>query len=185
MEESGRGGAVLMLCGVVVSLAGFFFQAEDGIRDSSVTGVQTCALPIRSSAKRQRRKDLIGSSAGTGIWRLWLRLHRFRAGTSGSVRRRNSPIVGNAIAQMRADQIGNILGAVLERLYEKLSGCKLIFVRRILQQFRAFLSGGLVLLRRPAEAEMAERVFLIEEHAVKARILRIHSVSEHHLTQFT
>src|SRR5437764_8637854 len=32
------------------SLAGaisvFFFQAEDGIRDTSVTGVQTCALPI-------------------------------------------------------------------------------------------------------------------------------------------
>src|SRR5260370_9972886 len=27
----------------------FFFQAEDGIRDSSVTGVQTCALPICSS----------------------------------------------------------------------------------------------------------------------------------------
>src|SRR5260370_11503229 len=24
----------------------FFFQAEDGIRDASVTGVQTCALPI-------------------------------------------------------------------------------------------------------------------------------------------
>src|SRR5207237_1381127 len=27
----------------------FFFQAEDGIRDSSVTGVQTCALPICGS----------------------------------------------------------------------------------------------------------------------------------------
>src|SRR5882762_10757093 len=27
-------------------LSFFFFQAEDGIRDSSVTGVQTCALPI-------------------------------------------------------------------------------------------------------------------------------------------
>src|SRR6266478_6802078 len=26
--------------------AGFFFQAEDGIRDLTVTGVQTCALPI-------------------------------------------------------------------------------------------------------------------------------------------
>src|SRR5882762_1966401 len=25
---------------------GFFFQPEDGIRDASVTGVQTCALPI-------------------------------------------------------------------------------------------------------------------------------------------
>src|SRR5262244_179236 len=28
----------------------FFFQAEDGIRDWSVTGVQTCALPICGSA---------------------------------------------------------------------------------------------------------------------------------------
>src|SRR5437762_12676958 len=27
-------------------MCGFFFQAEDGIRDTSVTGVQTCALPI-------------------------------------------------------------------------------------------------------------------------------------------
>src|SRR6266542_5105199 len=26
----------------------FFFQAEDGIRDATVTGVQTCALPICS-----------------------------------------------------------------------------------------------------------------------------------------
>src|SRR2546429_2688690 len=26
--------------------ASFFFQAEDGIRDVAVTGVQTCALPI-------------------------------------------------------------------------------------------------------------------------------------------
>ena len=29
----------------------FFFQAEDGIRDWSVTGVQTCALPIKKSDK--------------------------------------------------------------------------------------------------------------------------------------
>src|SRR5438876_7915065 len=28
----------------------FFFQAEDGIRDGRVTGVQTCALPIWSSS---------------------------------------------------------------------------------------------------------------------------------------
>src|SRR2546430_9116535 len=27
----------------------FFFQAEDGIRDLTVTGVQTCALPISST----------------------------------------------------------------------------------------------------------------------------------------
>src|SRR5437764_11284356 len=29
----------------------FFFQAEDGIRDTSVTGVQTCALPIFHDAQ--------------------------------------------------------------------------------------------------------------------------------------
>src|SRR2546427_5375527 len=29
----------------------FFFQAEDGIRDLTVTGVQTCALPIYTSHK--------------------------------------------------------------------------------------------------------------------------------------
>src|SRR5699024_11755515 len=28
----------------------FFFQAEDGIRDRNVTGVQTCALPIFADA---------------------------------------------------------------------------------------------------------------------------------------
>src|SRR5260221_4634398 len=30
----------------------FFFQAEDGIRDHCVTGVQTCALPILALAAR-------------------------------------------------------------------------------------------------------------------------------------
>src|SRR5256886_5740917 len=32
----------------------FFFQAEDGIRDLTVTGVQTCALPIYCHAGRMR-----------------------------------------------------------------------------------------------------------------------------------
>ena len=35
---------VLLFCCFV-----FFFQAEDGIRDRDVTGVQTCALPNLSS----------------------------------------------------------------------------------------------------------------------------------------
>src|SRR6266566_1107460 len=49
----------------------FFFQAEDGIRDYKVTGVQTCALPIywqtagtmgdrRVRAKDLKPKDLVG-----------------------------------------------------------------------------------------------------------------------------
>src|SRR5258706_4077738 len=34
------------LCVADLRCVFFFFQAEDGIRDWSVTGVQTCALPI-------------------------------------------------------------------------------------------------------------------------------------------
>src|SRR5207253_3904377 len=33
----------------------FFFQAEDGIRDGHVTGVQTCALPISESRHTRGR----------------------------------------------------------------------------------------------------------------------------------
>ena len=48
---------VLFVC-VCLFVFVFFFQAEDGIRDIGVTGVQTCALPIF---------DLIFSSFPFGI----------------------------------------------------------------------------------------------------------------------
>src|SRR3989454_4102271 len=35
----------------------FFFQAEDGIRDYKVTGVQTCALPIYRESRRLEREE--------------------------------------------------------------------------------------------------------------------------------
>src|SRR5256885_16291696 len=62
----------------------FFFQAEDGIRDYKVTGVQTCALPIYAAERLvvpgvlarldqgrnvnnfQRRGEEIGRGAGGG-----------------------------------------------------------------------------------------------------------------------
>src|SRR5258706_7532787 len=37
----------------------FFFQAEDGIRDWSVTGVQTCALPISSIYMRMQIEESV------------------------------------------------------------------------------------------------------------------------------
>src|SRR2546430_12427027 len=44
----------------------FFFQAEDGIRDLTVTGVQTCALPISWRALRTRSATGSTSSARPG-----------------------------------------------------------------------------------------------------------------------
>src|SRR5207247_9074351 len=45
----------------------FFFQAEDGIRDPLVTGVQTCALPIwgRQCGREAGRDALMGDEYGT------------------------------------------------------------------------------------------------------------------------
>src|SRR2546423_7662664 len=40
----------------------FFFQAEDGIRDKLVTGVQTCALPISVTGPLSKK-------AGHGVYR--------------------------------------------------------------------------------------------------------------------
>src|SRR5256885_11315567 len=40
----------------------FFFQAEDGIRDYKVTGVQTCALPISWLADRWGARGLMAGS---------------------------------------------------------------------------------------------------------------------------
>src|SRR2546430_4501216 len=49
------GSIIFVLCFLIQGLGSdriFFFQAEDGIRDLTVTGVQTCALPIsRGRAK--------------------------------------------------------------------------------------------------------------------------------------
>src|SRR5207237_4703945 len=42
---------------MVESKGCFFFQAEDGIRDSSVTGVQTCALPISEIGEVRRQRE--------------------------------------------------------------------------------------------------------------------------------
>src|SRR5690606_40814374 len=91
----------------VLGLSLFFFQAEDGIRDFHVTGVQTCALPIsgcragrpvdrrtaavqRGPAQRSRprarneREYPVGdplSALGGGLQpRLWLRSEERRVG---------------------------------------------------------------------------------------------------------
>src|SRR5215213_9719360 len=46
----------------------FFFQAEDGIRDWSVTGVQTCALPISAKPVSMRLRDMPEIPMAEGGW---------------------------------------------------------------------------------------------------------------------
>src|SRR5262249_58600676 len=45
-----------------------FFQAEDGIRDWSVTGVQTCALPIYGGRNRNGRRVFEGPRLRRMAW---------------------------------------------------------------------------------------------------------------------
>src|SRR2546428_9356733 len=57
----------------------FFFQAEDGIRDLIVTGVQTCALPIyilvRHAGRGCRRRSRSWSVAEARRWWRWEELN--------------------------------------------------------------------------------------------------------------
>src|SRR5256885_4445897 len=48
-----------------VAIFFFFFQAEDGIRDYKVTGVQTCALPIYIKDKAGLAGKVVGAQDGS------------------------------------------------------------------------------------------------------------------------
>src|SRR5207249_5318317 len=80
----------------------FFFQAEDGIRDRNVTGVQTCALPISGhpaarpcrgtsrpdgAPERPRRRRWLGGS-GTRLVTFLEQLQRTPQPTHGGVEHR-------------------------------------------------------------------------------------------------
>src|SRR2546430_11111123 len=71
----------------------FFFQAEDGIRDLTVTGVQTCALPISGRISLVIVCLLVNQQSGAAfmeqrVWPLakrcvWVQKRRF-AGSIGA-----------------------------------------------------------------------------------------------------
>src|SRR5260370_15587153 len=82
----------------------FFFQAEDGIRDSSVTGVQTCALPIFISFRCLDWREARLEDAGEFV--AWLRLPP--AGRSGEV-----AVLPTAAAEVRAATVNRKLAPVI------------------------------------------------------------------------
>src|SRR5205807_6747407 len=76
----------------------FFFQAEDGIRDYKVTGVQTCALPISLGVA-------IGSGTGD------VETHREiaeRLRTTGSMRRVSATVIPKLMASTVSANLVNV-----------------------------------------------------------------------------
>src|SRR2546421_3625038 len=70
----------------------FFFQAEDGIRDLIVTGVQTCALPI--SAPCERRERELRRAPGS----------RNRVSSERGVRARACRVAARALVRRRSEE---------------------------------------------------------------------------------
>src|SRR6266478_7259167 len=73
----------------------FFFQAEDGIRDLTVTGVQTCALPISEFPYQQLEPGRLAADEALAEAPLVLRIveqegRHFAARSAGPVRRPRS-----------------------------------------------------------------------------------------------
>src|SRR5690606_40085941 len=95
----------------------FFFQAEDGIRDFHVTGVQTCALPSSVWARRSiisRRSGCRRCATTSAIW--WRRSEErrvgeeCRAGGLADHQDRDNPTNGEEMAG--TDEKGELHGGV-------------------------------------------------------------------------
>src|SRR6266850_3992048 len=90
----------------------FFFQAEDGIRDYKVTGVQTCALPICERHVRTERIELRRARRPPSLEKL------------GTCRREIASGQGNATEEKMAvvDGVSVVpVGAILLRQREELT----------------------------------------------------------------
>src|SRR5207253_6341689 len=106
----------------------FFFQAEDGIRDGHVTGVQTCALPISAlsrsvkwpvhsrtmSTPKSRHGILVGSVCASTAIDLPL-MTRFFSSELTSPGKRPCTEIGRASCRERVE-IGVVAGLLQKRV---------------------------------------------------------------------
>src|SRR5690606_40973342 len=91
----------------------FFFQAEDGIRDFHVTGVQTCALPIFACQFTVTRCVAWGSAAYRSLhWMFDTRALQKRRGALASVGSTNSARRGFEASRSRASRLFCIAAGV-------------------------------------------------------------------------
>src|SRR5438876_8328144 len=92
----------------------FFFQAEDGIRDGRVTGVQTCALPIYTLGdiiKLLKRRGDLDPAIGKTLEGLW-------GYTSNAPGVRHGGTVAPTITEREARWVVDMSQAALQFLLE-------------------------------------------------------------------
>src|SRR2546430_10940817 len=112
----------------------FFFQAEDGIRDLTVTGVQTCALPISIVQSSVRRLLAYSAIAHAGYMLLGILTHNaqglsslvYYVVTYGLTAVGAFGVVSVVQDQTGSDKLSNFAG--LSRRAPILSFCMLIFI---------------------------------------------------------
>src|SRR2546426_5319626 len=105
----------------------FFFQAEDGIRDYKVTGVQTCALPIYVEVEEQRRRPAGPDRQVRRRHRALLRHLRLAADQHAGVERRGrrglvplpAPAVGLRRSEEHTSELQSPCNLVCRLLLEK------------------------------------------------------------------
>src|SRR3712207_8634396 len=90
----------------------FFFQAEDGIRDIGVTGVQTCALPI-SVLTAAVAAFLVGRTLPTGSYQAAAGRGLGGGGAAGVVLTLAASIAGGAVGPGRMGAVGIGFGETL------------------------------------------------------------------------
>src|SRR4051794_41955625 len=94
----------------------FFFQAEDGIRDGRVTGVQTCALSICPEALARAALALGGVGKRLGAVKFAVQGHRLAQGGAGEIGRASCRERGwgwgggGGVEENEGDEVGRRIG---------------------------------------------------------------------------
>src|SRR5256884_1493765 len=102
----------------MVVIVVFFFQAEDGIRDVAVTGVQTCALPILNCAALPEtliESELFGYERGAFTGAAQQKKGKFELATGGT-------IFLDEIGDMNPVTQAKVLRVLENRTIERLGG---------------------------------------------------------------
>src|SRR5437879_13556501 len=102
----------------------FFFQAEDGIRDTSVTGVQTCALPICSDLPQAEYEVYQRSRSNGSVRRLAANLNGIDTSLrslTGGIEWKSIKEIGRASCRER-EEIVVVGGSMKEKGEKKVEG---------------------------------------------------------------